>query len=435
MTLNNRIAISNIFHLSKVQPVVKYIFMFSLILNMRSVFVHSPNTGFVKSLVILLMGVCVAVGILCKSKIYYSFFYQGIVSVAFIFVFMVLFYVFHQEKNTMLLKIILEMITVALYVFMVEKSMKETMKKFTNLMVIIALVSLIFWLLGSQLHLISPYCKWELDWGDSIGMENGYINCYYGVYFETQTINFFGTWIIRNSAIFAEAPMCSIMFSLAFISELFLNDKPKKKQLFILLIATVTTVSTTGILICIAGIFLKYLRNYGLKKSYTVWKVLLQYLIAPIVFIILVFVAYYMVTLKMDTYSGVSRLADLINGVHAWSNKPILGYGVGSEPLIEQYGNYGFSNSIIPLLTQGGLYLTTIYSIPVMFMCINCTLHRKWNIFYFYLLFLLIFTSTIIPFQNLTFYLFISMLKSDKEQSPQFKSRVLSNVSIQSNFE
>ena len=67
MRLKN-ISLLNLFRWDVIQTILEYLFVFTLVLNMRSVFVHTPKTGFMKTLVILMMGGCVCGVFVCKRK-------------------------------------------------------------------------------------------------------------------------------------------------------------------------------------------------------------------------------------------------------------------------------------------------------------------------------------------------------------------------------
>ena len=413
MRLKN-ISLLNLFRWDVIQTILEYLFVFTLVLNMRSVFVHTPKTGFVKTLVILMMGCCVVGCFVCKMLINYKNFCLGIVYSVGLFAYIGIFYLMHHERNGMLLKIMVEVAVIALYVFMIENHTRDTMKKFTDIMVVIAGISLIFWVAGSQMHLISPSGKWKLDWGNALGMGKGFMNVYYGIYFETQTIDFGRLEIIRNSAIFAEAPMCGAMVAIAFLSELFLTENPQKLRAIILMCTALTTFSTTCIVICMLGAGVWYVLKKGIKLSGSMWTLFLRFVLAPCLIITVAIVGYSMVASKMDTHSGAARTLDFVNGFRAWADAPILGYGIGSQPLLGKYGNYGFSNSIIPILTQGGLYIFIIYLIPMVRVIFRNIVKRNWKYLAFYVLFSSLFIITIIPFQNLTFYLFLTMVKQEK---------------------
>ena len=223
--------------------------------------------------------------------------------------------------------------------------------------------------------------------------------------------------LIRNSAIFSEAPMCSFMFTVALLGVLFLTEKPGKFRTAILFLGVITTIATSGIVLSTAGIGIWYLQKKGLKLSGSFLDMFVRIVIVPCLVIAIGVFAYSIVSSKLDTHSGASRTSDFVNGFHAWADKPLLGYGFGSEPLKTRYGSYGFSNSIIPVLTQGGIYLFLLYLLPLIHVFITNLLKQDLKRLVFYGLFFSAFVITIVPFQNLTFYLFITMIKPEHSRT------------------
>ena len=73
------------------------------------------------------------------------------------------------------------------------------MVKISNVVVVIAVISLFFWMFGSVLQVIKPTGKVLVGWGGEY-----YKNSYFDIYYETQHLNFlnFNNW--RNSGIFTE---------------------------------------------------------------------------------------------------------------------------------------------------------------------------------------------------------------------------------------
>ena len=86
---------------------------------------------------------------------------------------------------------------------------------FVKIILIFAIVSLIFWTFGSILKVVHPTNVVINNWNGGLPTPS-----YFNLYFETQGIHFFGTTIIRNSGMFAEAPMWSLMLSSALIIHL-----------------------------------------------------------------------------------------------------------------------------------------------------------------------------------------------------------------------
>ena len=95
-------------------------------------------------------------------------------------------------------------------------------------MVFIAVLSVIMWILCSLIKVIPPTGTIPFNWTAVNGVYS-FIPTYGHIYFETQDINlpFIGN-IIRNTAVFTEAPMASLNFCIAFLLKL--NENSYKKD-------------------------------------------------------------------------------------------------------------------------------------------------------------------------------------------------------------
>ena len=139
-----------------------------------------------------------------------------------------------------------------LFFFIIQESNErsEVLLKYRNVVFIIALVSLFFWLLGSILHFLHPSGIVQSVWtGDP-----KVVPSYYGFYFETQKL--YG--VIRNTAIFTEAPMSSLHFSIAMLVEVYVDKKKSLFKIFLFSIAILSSFSTTGIILLIVVYYINY---------------------------------------------------------------------------------------------------------------------------------------------------------------------------------
>ncbi|MDB6243564.1 O-antigen ligase family protein [Lactobacillus amylovorus] len=320
-------------------------------------------------------------------------------------------------------------IVVILFIWMVginnNKTVPPILLKYKNLMVIIAGISLIFWLFGSLLHLIFPNGYILSNWSAFNGIALPVPN-YHNLYFEAQNMNSNFNNFPRNTAIFTEAPMSSLNFSLALLIEIFFTsslNKWSKLQKSILILALITTISTTGYLFLI---FIFCIRLFQSKKIDTHRNLIL--IILPIIVIIgsLLIITLLNQKFNLDSGSSSIRLDDYKVGLAAWIDHPLFGIGIQNSNLLIQYmGNWrtfntGFSNSLMDLLSGGGLYLTVGY-----FLCfgrgIFINIHIKnWNKFWFtiltlYLFILIIFTYSYILIFILIWFAFLTP-KSNYEE-------------------
>ena len=232
----------------------------------------------------------------------------------------------------------------------------DFLNTFVKIILIFAIVSLIFWAFGSILKVVHPTNVVINNWNGGRLTPS-----YFNLYFETQGIHFFGTTIIRNSGIFAEAPMWSLMLSSAFIiQELFLENSIKRLSLLTLTIFT--TVSTTGLFVI--GLLLIY-RVLMLKKS------LFKY-VSLITIPIIIYALLQVWEEKSDSISASIRFDDYIAGFLAWRANFFFGSGLtlGLKAIESNMNtlirtNLGYSNSLFVILAQGGVILGIFYLYPV----------------------------------------------------------------------
>lgn len=223
---------------------------------------------------------------------------------------------------------------------------------FVEICVVLAIVSIIFWIFGSTLRILHPTGVTELKWGNSIRN----VNTYFKIYFETQNagLNFgnihFG---VKNNSIFAEAPICCFIFICANI----LNDTfvKKRKYRYVLVLMIMSTLTTMGQLYIIL-LFIYCLVEWY-PKNEIFYK--LRYLMIIILIILGSLLIVNMLQLKSSTLSGNDRITHIIAEWTYFKAKPIYGAG------FDVFSN-GTSNSIIALLADGGILLWMLYYFPVL---------------------------------------------------------------------
>lgn len=256
---------------------------------------------------------------------------------------------------TQTIKILLGLLPLGIIIYNGDELVLESFfRALRNVIFFIALLSLVFWFVGSFLKIITPTGTYYSIWG---GLDNKFIaRSYYGIYWETQSINFFNNYFIRNSAIFTEAPMAAYCFSIAFmIDTLLLKDKNHFETLIIAL-AIITTFSTMGYaILMMASVYTYILNNPSHKIGHFI-----KVLIVPVLVSVIAIVGLSLYEEKLGTYSGSSRIDDYVSGISAWLLHPILGDGIGSIVAMKsvrvswrQSAN-GFNNAFTSILVQGG---------------------------------------------------------------------------------
>ncbi|HAJ97910.1 MAG TPA: hypothetical protein DCO72_09265 [Ruminococcus sp.] len=320
-------------------------------------------------------------------------------------------YIFCHHSKSYTIKLLLALILLSCYHIIIEKGEATLLLKYRNIMTGIAVISLSFWLLASVLHVLKPTGTVLSTWAGTALPKK--VDAYYYLYFETQELEIPILHIasFRNTAIFTEAPMASFNFSIALLTELYIAPRKNKFNIVVLIIAILTTLSTTGYCVLALILIQKYLKNSKGKKS------LFHILSIPLIVvgvISAVVVIFVMVRDKMGTGSGEARLDDFRVCFLAWKDYPIMGCGLGNGGYIQSYmsraryiANRGLSNSPGLVLAEGGLYLTVIYTGAFLRAIYRSFRYKMKDYLSFIFLFLLIYTITMIPFIYLTFYILI----------------------------
>ena len=230
-----------------------------------------------------------------------------------------------------------------------------------NVVCVFAALSLFFWTFGVVMEMIEPNMSTRIAWGTF-----DWIQGFYGLHFIIQRETTFGTLMYRNTGIFTEGPMLNLWVCIAMAIELFLRKKPSRTKITILAITVFTTMSTTGFIYLLLCVFLKYYEK--LKNADSRTKILL--LLAGLMLVpLLVYLVYMLLEEKSDTQSFAMRMSDYVGGLRLWLDHPVFGSGYANLESLLDYiyspsGVVGFSNSIMAVLSTGGLWMAAVFLIP-----------------------------------------------------------------------
>lgn len=407
----------------------EYLIAFMLILNCRSMWTSLISTRdiFVKSSVLAL--VCATIiCILTVDIINFSRLKKGIIRVS-CFVFYMLVYVLlntYNRKELLLNIAVVCVLIIWYYICNLRNSRPSILFKYEKIIIVIAIVSVFFWFFGSQFNLIKPSDIVYSNWSGT-GLDKT-VSSYYGIYFETQVINFewFGQ-ITRNSAIFVESPMCSLHFSIALLIELFIKEKSSKSRSIILILANLTTLSSTGLILIVLSLGIKFIINNPKSKIFYLIKIL----IIPLCIVSICAISYILLRGKMGTDSGSIRLDDFSVGFKAWKENILLGSGFNNYDFIKSFMenwrsyNIGFSNSPMIVLSDGGIYMGLLYIFTFGYGIMKSLKMKEKNKCAFILMIVYLFITTIFPYQYLLYYMLIYLFDSDS-----YTINILSNDRI-----
>lgn len=279
---------------------------------------------------------------------------------------------------------------------------------YRDIMVVVAAVSLFFWISGSVFKFLpcTGYCY--MDW--SATGEYVRIPTFLGMYFETQ----WTAWDLvqaRNSGIFVEAPMAGCAYSIAMLSEYISQERNERKgymiRIAILTAAILSTLSLIayGFLLLFAVLHILTARS-GSKKTRGKPKYVTTVLLTAGAAVLSL-----MIVNKLRLPDGNIRLNDFSVGFHAWLAHPFFGGGFESLEYLQQFMpewrsfDIGFSNSPMEILGQGGIYLAVpyIYAFISTFLC--SIKERDMRTFAAAVLFAYVFIFNVIPYQYITFFI------------------------------
>ena len=352
-----------------INRILYYLIAAILVVNSQSIFVTIPNI-MNKLTNICMFGIVLVTFfiILLKGK----YLKRNVFNTLIITLTLILYYGIYIIILPISFKRVVVLVTVAicflaLYVLISRDTLLKILECYINIVVCIAIVSLIFWIFGSTLHVIGPSNMITSNWTGDSSLKD--VKSYMYVYFEPQYAQFMGHSVIRNSAIFAEGPMAAYNFSIALLSLIYMVDNKKRYKEWTLVFAILSTISATGIsIVVILGLI------YWNKKKYkTIYGNIIKFTGNIILILILLFIAYNILSQKMQAYSGQFRSNDITSTYYAWKENILFGTGLGNPNEIYKYFPYlriklqqfGLSTGLMTLLAEGGIYGILPYIIVV----------------------------------------------------------------------
>lgn len=255
-----------------------------------------------------------------------------------------------------------------LLLLLVKNNLVDTyVRAFVNVLVFLAVLSMALWVLGPVSGILPPNCDIRNSW-NGLGVElrsEGYFHLLYIV----QRVDILGFSTVRNTGIFAEAPMYSFVLCIGLLLERYLAEKPRLSMICILALCAITTFSTTGIIFLITFCLIECLGS--VYRSGSRLRILIMILLV-VAFLAAADLAIILIDDKLATRSGSIRLDDLSAGFQAWVQHPIIGYGLSDTSAVTHFmsgfrsENLGFSNSFFDVLVRGGVVFMTLFAISLL---------------------------------------------------------------------
>lgn len=393
-----------------------YLLSSILILDMRVMwgFLSTTPSSFF-NLKIALLGISILFIIFTENRIRFKDFYKSLLITVALLFYLLAYFILQDYNRELFSKYMLVVLFLIFFEFLLPNRMIKVLEKFSTLVYIIGIISLFFWIFGSLLHIIAPSSPVLTSWSGTDSYRAVYT--YYNIYYETQSTtlaNLLPMGFIRNSAIFTEAPMASLNFSIALMIEKLAARKFSATREFILIILILSTGAFTGIgflALLYSSLWLKNSSSASRNK-----KILITF-VGLILTLLTVWGIQKLVIQKMTVTSGQIRLDDYILMFNVWREHKFLGVGIGNNASIIQNmsvaraANIGLSNSIGQVLAHGGIYISVLYAYSFLkpFITGFKTNDSILSVLLFYL-----FVSTIFSYQFMLIFLLIYFTLNSK---------------------
>ena len=269
---------------------------------------------------------------------------------------------------------------------------------FSDFVYYTSVLSSVLWFFMAIIPVLQPNVTATVEWG-GIRSFPGFL----GLCFLAQKEESFGLGLYRNTGLYTEAPMLSLVLSLALMYEVFLNHHKSKLRIAVLCLMIISTFSLTGAVMLLIITFFTYMDKIKKSKVNKLFYLFVLGVIVPVVFVFLAVI----LERKSLTSSYNTRFIDYLVGIRAFISNPVFGVGynnleqfmVYKEEFYRMAGipfkNLGYSNGLLAIPGQGGVLLSTIYLLPFIYQLVkgksrDC---RKWIVSYLILLGFTIFHS------------------------------------------
>ena len=219
------------------------------------------------------------------------------------------------------------------------------LRVFVNVVLLFSVVSLVLYVLGSCIELLSPTSYYVYDWSWISKVPS-----FFDLYFEARPA---GTSfpLAKNCGIYPEPAMFAFSLGIALgLQSLLLQDSRVKE--IVLLLATISTFSSTAFIFLLVLYGYKVLAMMASKNRLNA----LAILVAPVVFFLLVYLIFLVIEDKSSTGSYSIRMDHMFSCLRAFIENP-FGVGVVNSARLYEYFSFegGASVGILYLLATGGI--------------------------------------------------------------------------------
>lgn len=379
-----------------------YLIAFLMIINNGTVYTHIVGYSFLDAITTYAPIILFFILFLINRRLTKKSVLIGISIAVYCFIYMIL---SNSNTKVAVMQIILLFVYIVYFFSFEQREGKMYLWiAYRDIIVFIASISILIWIFGSLLGIIQANSTILSNWGTSGTGSLVALKNYFGIYFERDETYILGRFIVCNRAIFVERAFAAFSFSIACIYELFVEENVSKKRLVILVAAMISTLSMTGLIVTVITLIMYYVFY---KKNSPVYQ-LIKFMIVPMVLVVgLVIISYLLQTKMSMGHSFSSRTSDFINGINAWTNSVLWGYGFGNDSFIHSNFHTGYSNSISMVLTQGGIMLGILYLVCLLRGIMHGIKKKNINWILCIIVFFIEFSFTAVAFRNITMYMLI----------------------------
>lgn len=323
-----------------IKTIVEYIFILIVIIECNTVYLEYIPRVFLYGVGVVLLAILI---LFEKKNFMVMPRFLGGYMLFFLYALIPFVYIQHEFIKKQYISYFFLILPLFYFYFIYSKNKLQLFLRFSDVMVLISLFSFALWVLCSVVKIVPLEQRALSTWG---GLH--LIPSFHYIYFETQNNLFLGMPLVRNSAIFSEAPMYGICVATAFTIELLLRQDFSKIKSISLFLGIISSTSITAIILALLTLVVQKrikIRNVFLRSCMYI--------------IIAIGVSYTISILVADKkenneISYNDRNYRLEQGFKVFESHPILGKGFLSE-------SAGNSNSITTLLSEVGLYVGLLF--------------------------------------------------------------------------
>jgi hypothetical protein len=316
--------------------------------------------------------------------------------------------------------------------FTVIDSSSDFIKKlciaFIKTMVILSILSLLFYIIGPLTGLIKYSNLVSIHWGG-----DKFVKSYYNVYFTMQFFYSKYFSLPRNSGIFTEAPMFALSLTIAFCLAI-IRKEVNKKDIVILFLTIFSTISTTAIII-VSLMLVVRLFTY---KTDNKMHIFIKRFVFPILAVALIIASAFILNIRLATSSYTARQDDFNASITSFKKSPIYGIGYGNEKVIiknmssnrrDKKGDYniGISTSFGALLAECGILFLIFQIIGIIILCKMSLRKKEYNNILFYLVMTYLYLTTIFAYTPLLYiliaYTYNPLINGEKKEKTPIKKQ------------